>query len=71
MKEQLEQRLKELTAEYATGQARLRELETETQYVRETLLRISGAIQVIKEMLGQPGENEAAETLSSEGEPTP
>lgn len=70
MKEQLEQRLKELTAEYETGQARLRELDSETQYVRETLLRISGAIQVIKEMLGQPGEKEAAATLSSEGEPT-
>lgn len=70
MKEQLEQRLKELTAEYETGQARLRELDSETQYVRETLLRISGAIQVIQEMLGQPGEKEGTETLASEGEPT-
>jgi predicted nuclease with TOPRIM domain len=51
MKEQLEERLKELKAEYETGQARLRELETETNYVRETMLRISGAIQVMQELL--------------------
>lgn len=70
MQEQLRMRLEELKREYETGQARLRELETETQYVRETLLRISGAIQVIQEMLGQPGEKEGTETLSSEGEPT-
>ena len=69
MQEQLKARLEELKKEYETGQARLRELETETQYVRETLLRISGAIQVIQEMLSQPGEQEDAETLSSEGEP--
>ena len=69
MQEQLKARLEELKKEYETGQARLRELETDTQYVRETLLRISGAIQVIQEMLSQPGEQEGAETLSSEGEP--
>jgi predicted nuclease with TOPRIM domain len=51
MKDQLERRLEELKKEYETGQTRLRELETETAYVRETLLRISGAIQVIQEML--------------------
>jgi predicted nuclease with TOPRIM domain len=59
MKEQLEERLKELKAEYETGQARLRELEAEANYVRETMLRISGAIQVMEEILGkdrQPGE---------------
>lgn len=70
MQEQLQLRLEELKKEYETGQARLRELETETQYVRETLLRISGAIQVIQEMLGQSNQQEGAETLSSEGEPT-
>jgi predicted nuclease with TOPRIM domain len=60
MKEQLEERLNALKAEYETGQARLRELEAEANYVRETMLRISGAIQVIEEVLGkdrQPGES--------------
>lgn len=70
MKEQLEQRLEELKAEYETGQARLRELESETNYVRETMLRISGAIQVIQEMLDQTNQLETNESLSSEAEPT-
>jgi predicted nuclease with TOPRIM domain len=51
MEEQLQQRLEELKKEYETGQARLRELEAETTYVRETMLRISGAIQVMQELL--------------------
>ena len=51
MQEQLEKRLEELKKEYETGQARLRELETETAYTRETMLRITGAIQVLQEML--------------------
>jgi predicted nuclease with TOPRIM domain len=51
MQEQLQRRLEELKKEYETGQARLRELESETAYVRETMLRISGAIQVIQEIL--------------------
>ena len=67
MKEQLEQRLKELRAEYETGRARLRELEAETTYVRETLLRITGAIQVLGEMLGEESpQGEAAEPLRAE-----
>jgi predicted nuclease with TOPRIM domain len=66
MKEQLQQRLEELKKEFETGQARLRELETEQTYVRETLLRISGAIQVLEEALtheSKPDETEA-ETVS-------
>jgi predicted nuclease with TOPRIM domain len=60
MKEQLEKRLGELRKEYEMGQARLRELETETAYVRETMLRISGAVQVLEEALAtesKPGES--------------
>lgn len=53
MKDQLQRRLEDLKKEYETGQARLRELESETAYIRETMLRISGAIQVIQEMLEQ------------------
>jgi predicted nuclease with TOPRIM domain len=67
MKEQLEQRLKELRAEYETGHARLRELETESAYVRETLLRITGAIQVLQEMLGEEKpQDKVAEPLQAE-----
>jgi predicted nuclease with TOPRIM domain len=70
MKEQIQRRLEELKKEYETGQARLRELETETAYVRETMLRISGAIQVIQEMLNDSNEQEKGESASSGGEPS-
>ena len=52
MREQLEARLAALQKEYEIGQARLKELEAEATYVRETMLRISGAMQVLQEMLG-------------------
>lgn len=51
MQEQLRIRLEGLKKEFEMGQNRLRELETEEAYVRETLLRISGAIQVLEELL--------------------
>ncbi len=53
MKEQLEQRLEQLRAEFGAGQRKLTELEAQTRSLRETLLRISGAIQVLEEELGQ------------------
>ena len=53
MKEQLEQRLKELKAEFEAGQKMLAELDGKRNEIQTTLLRISGAIQVIDEMLGQ------------------
>lgn len=37
--------------DFAEGQARLQELESQQAMIRDTLLRISGAIQVIEEML--------------------
>ena len=51
MREQLRQRLEELKKEFETGQARLGELEMQESRLRETLLRISGAIQVLEETL--------------------
>jgi len=51
MKEQLEQRLQTLRAEFETGQKSLAELESRQASLRETLLRISGAIQVLEEEL--------------------
>ena len=46
MKQQLEQRLKELRAEHAAGQKALAELESKQTSLRSTLIRINGAIQV-------------------------
>ncbi len=60
MKQQLEQRLKELRAEFDSGQRTLGELEIKQANLRNTLLRISGAVQVLEEELArenQPGLN--------------
>jgi prefoldin subunit 5 len=50
---QIEQRLNELKAEYQTGQTLLADLEAKQADLRQTLLRISGAIQVLEELLAQ------------------
>jgi len=51
MQAELQRKLDELKKEFEVGQNRLRELETEQAYVRETMLRISGAIQVLQELI--------------------
>lgn len=65
MREQLQARLEELKREFETGQARLRELEAEQAYTRETLLRISGAIQVLEEALAEGSKPDEAATPDS------
>lgn len=51
MRDQLEQRLKSLKAELETGEKMLADLDAKRANLRETLLRISGAIQVLEEEL--------------------
>ena len=53
MKNQLEQRLKELRSEFESGQKALADLEAKQMNLRNTLLRISGAIQVLEEELAK------------------
>jgi hypothetical protein len=53
MKRQLEQRLKQLQAEYASGQKMLADLESQEKNLRSTLLRISGAIKTLEEELAK------------------
>jgi hypothetical protein len=66
MREQLENRLKVLKSEFEVGQNKLNELEAQAANLRNTLLRISGAIQVLEEELAKdaspaspPGEEAA------------
>lgn len=58
MKAQLEQRLKELKAEFESGQKVLADLETRQANMNNTLLRISGAIQVIEEELAKDNQTD-------------
>jgi hypothetical protein len=67
MEERLEQRLKELKAEFETGQRMLADLEAKRLELEQTLLRISGAIQVLEEELGQ----RTPEPLSQNGHEIP
>lgn len=57
MQQQLESRLAELRAEFEKGQQRLKEIEVEASSLRDTLLRISGAIQVLQEELEKVGQD--------------
>jgi hypothetical protein len=58
VKEQLNERLDALRGEYTAGQQMLAELEARQAEVGQTLLRISGAIQVLEELLGTPDSND-------------
>ena len=58
MKEQLKKRLAELKAEFASGQKAMAELETKQVNLRDTLLRISGAIQILEEEIAKANEEE-------------
>jgi predicted nuclease with TOPRIM domain len=66
MRTQLEQRLKELKTEFEIGQGKLADLEQQTTNLRNMLLRISGAIQVLEEELSkatQPQESSEAQLV--------
>ena len=69
MKEQLEQRLQELKAEFESGQKVLADLEAKQANVRETLLRIQGAIQVLEEELAKTDRKDNTESPETSIEP--
>jgi len=60
MTEQIKTRIESLRAEYRTGQEMLDELEGRQAGLKMTLTRISGAIQVLEELLQE--NTPAAET---------
>jgi len=64
MQEHIESRLAELRRDYQLGQGRLQELNRQATALQETLLQISGAIQVLEELLGQ-----GQDTASPDGRP--
>lgn len=58
MREHMQARLEMLRQELEKGQVELQKVESQRKYLQETLLRISGAIQVLEELLtvGQSAE---------------
>ena len=64
MKAQLEQRLNELKQEFEAGQKMLADLQTKQADLQQTLLRISGAIQVLTEELAK-ADSPSAETAAA------
>jgi hypothetical protein len=61
--EQVQSRLADLRREYELGQRRLQELLEQEVAIRETLLRISGAIQVLEELTGRATSTQAGAPL--------
>jgi predicted nuclease with TOPRIM domain len=56
MREMVQARLGELQREYEQGRARLRELERQQRHLEDQLLRVSGAVQVLEEILARVGD---------------
>jgi hypothetical protein len=63
MHQLIEARLRDLRSEYERGQTHLRLLEAQLTSVRETLIRISGAITVLEEFLTSP-----SSSITNEGQ---
>lgn len=53
--ETIARRIEELKDNYEAGQGQLRRLEAQQRELQQTLLRISGAIQVLEELQPQTG----------------
>jgi uncharacterized coiled-coil DUF342 family protein len=60
MQERMRQRAADLKEEFVKGQRRLEMLEAEANQLRQTLMRISGAIQVLEEALAEEASEKTA-----------
>jgi hypothetical protein len=70
MREQIQTRLEALRKEIEIGQAELEKIENQRTYLRETMLRISGAIKVLEELLAEEPPSVASETNGNKKPPT-
>lgn len=53
MREQMQAQLEALKKELETGQVELQKVESQRTHLHETMLRISGAMQVLEELLAE------------------
>jgi len=64
VKQELEQRLSNLKKQFESGQKVLSDIELQQANLRNSLLRISGAIQVLEDVLApQSAQQETAEVV--------
>jgi len=63
MNDQVQVRLDALRKELEAGQQRMHDLERQLAQVRDTMLRISGAIQVLEELQAQTTAKSNAESI--------
>jgi hypothetical protein len=70
MKQQLTERLQKLKQEQEAGQKMLADLDTRRLDLQQTLLRISGAIQVIEELLANDAATDDLKLEKSEAATT-
>jgi len=68
MREQILSRLAELDTEFRKGQQHLADLESRESELRARLLRISGAIHVLQEIVAKCPEPDAASHVPTESE---
>ena len=61
----MEQRLRELRRELEKGGQRLEALDRQRQELRDTILRIAGAIQVLEELLARKPASEPDHELAT------
>ena len=69
MRDRIQARLNELKRESEAGQAELQQVLARENYLREALLRISGAMQVLDELLAEQQPTEENETAPHQTEP--
>jgi len=69
MKEKMKQRLQSLKEEFEAGQKLLAQYEAKQDNLRETLLRISGAIQVLEEVITEANSEANGEVSQRDDSP--
>lgn len=64
-----EERLTELREEFEKGQQALAEIDARRERLKESMLRIAGAVQVLEEMAGVEGDLESGAQENPPGAP--